>query len=206
MKKFYQLIWTIPKREFQRQKAEQKFGLLWDKLTLWSVSRFFRWLVALMGILIAYIIVFINISPLVQIGALIFFQCFILTLFFRNGKLSPVFKGKKLNFIVFVDEILLLLQRIFVLVYWICEEMDLQDIIVITAGWLIILPKLISQIMWLGYLGSTIHKRKKALMKKLRMFVLLVQGKKVQRIQKLKMNKVKVSPATPRKDIYKVSV
>jgi len=85
----------------------------------------------------------------------------------------------------------LLAQKIFILIYYICESLDLDDTIIITAGCLIVLPKLLSQAIWMVYLITVVCTRRKLYVWKFNLLLEAMKLKKKQPKEKQKRRKIR---------------
>lgn len=152
--KMLSLITFTSKTKHEIIIHEKKFGTLWEDLDMNSIGRYYYWLVALRGCLLAYLAVFLSIFPYVQIGVLILYQLLIVSLFFKRSKIRPVFNNNALNKVTLAEEVCLLMVKCLILMSMIMMN-SMKDRVLILIGWLTIIPAAVSQVLQIFYsIGS----------------------------------------------------
>ena len=157
--RMFWFISHIPATRFERVMHTKKFGTLWEDLQTGSFGRYYFWIISIRGFLLAYVVVFIDMYPLIQVGILLFFQIFVVLLFFKGFRIRHLFTDKALNFITLIEEFLLLAMKVLILVTeWLKDSAE--DSTLILIGWVIILCGVMTQVLQTGFaIGSQIRNR-----------------------------------------------
>jgi len=161
--KMYSLIQNPPSDRHQRAIYTKLYGTLWEDLNIDQLfSKYYYWLTALRGLVLAYVCVFCDMYPYIQIFVVLFYQVGVVGLFVRNLiTLRPVFAEKNLNKIMFIEEALLLIMKTFILAFLFMRDSATNNTIII-MGWMIVLPGASVQIIQIGYsIYTQIQNRKK---------------------------------------------
>jgi len=190
------LIAYLPNEKYQRIEHQRLFGTLWENLELHSIGKYYFWFGSIRNIVLAYVAVFFEFSPYVQILVLIGYQLGMVLLFFKRSVKSylgvgirRVFEDKALTIITLIQEALLLLMKLMILLFLYCEE-TATDSTLVLIGWMIILPGIFSQVVQTGFsLLNQVRNRQK-LWRKLRvLFYKMSFQKKKKKIRRIRMIK-----------------
>jgi len=166
--KMWSLIRNAPGGRYEKAMYTKLFGTLWESLYSTSVGKYYFWLGSLRNILLAYVIVFFDIFPQLQIAILVVYQGGIIGLFFEISKkklfplrLRHIFEDSALNLLTLVEEILMLIMKVMIWVA-ILKKDSASDSKMILIGWLIILPGVLTQVLQTGFsLLSQVRNRQK---------------------------------------------
>ena len=155
--KMWNIIRNVPGGRYEKAIYTKSFGTLWESLHLTSVGKYYFWFGSLRNILLAYVTVFFDVFPQLQIGTLVVYQCGMIVLFFEcsKKKLFPlkirhVFEDSALNIITLIEEILMLFMKVLIWVS-ILKKGSAPDSTMILIGWLIILPGVFTQVLQTGF-------------------------------------------------------
>jgi len=153
MARAYPLIDDIPNKQFRRVVHLAKYGSLYLGLNQKSRTRHYFWFIALRGLLLAYMVVFFEYFPTVQIGVLVAYQGFIISLFVdvKGMKLRLVFQDRVTNVLSLTTEMLLLLKKLMILGVLKITPKTLNASLLINFGWGIIGPGILIQLVQVGY-------------------------------------------------------
>ena len=186
------LIAYIPNEKYERIFHHRLFGTLWENLGLGSIGKYYFWFGAIRNIVLAYVAVFFDFVPYIQILTLIGYQLGMVLLFFKTSKnligieLRRVFEDKVLNIITLVQELLLLVMKIMILAFY-HKQGTAEDSTLILLGWMIILPGILSQVVQTGFsLLNQVRNRQKIWRKFRVLFHKLSFQKKKKRIKRVK--------------------
>ena len=156
------MFWIInhmPPTRFERALHTKKYGTLWEDLQIGSFGRYYFWFVSLRGFVLAYVAVFVDMYPSIQICVLLLCQLFVVGIFFKGFRIRHIFNDKALGIITLVEEILLLIMKVLILVTEIMKD-SADDNTLILVGWFIILCGVMTQILQTGFsIGSQIRNR-----------------------------------------------
>jgi len=183
--KMYTLIRNTPEDRHQRALYTKLYGTLWEDLNIkQKFSKYYYWMTAMRGLILAYVCVFLDLFPYIQISVLLIYQAVILAMFFKNHKgLRPVFVEPTLNRIMFIEEGLLLLMKALILIflYYLNTATNAN---LILLGWLIVLPGALIQIIQIGYSFYRQLKNRKKIWKMIKMSTNFLHNKKIKRIRR----------------------
>ena len=186
MVKMYSLIKATPSDRHGRAIYSKLYGTLWEDLNMKETfSRYYYWLTALRGLVLAYVCVFCDLNPYLQIFIVIFYQAGIFALFVKSYKsVREVFCEGLLNKIMLVEEGLLLLMKVFILVFLFVRESASNNMLVL-IGWMIILPGAANQGIQIGYSVYKQIKNRKKLYKLIQSTKNAFKNKKVKKIRRI---------------------
>ena len=186
------LIVYIPNEKYQKIAHKRFFGTLWENLVVNSIGKHYFWIGAIRNIVLAYVAVFFEFSPYLQIITLMVYQTFVVLLYFQKSAnllgigLRPIFEDKALTIITLIQDILLLIMKTMILVFLNCQG-TAKDGTLILLGWMIILPGILSQVVQTGFsLLNQVRNRQKIWRKFLVMFHKLSFQKKKKKIKRVK--------------------
>jgi len=184
--KMYSLIIHIPKDRHQRAIYTKSYGTLWEDLNITQTfSKYYYWLTAIRGLLLAFLCIFCDTFPYFQIFVIMFYQLGIVGIFVKNFKsLRPVFCEPTLNRVMLIEELLILLMKIFILLFVFARNSAPNDAVVV-IGWLIVLPGACIQGLQIGYSISQQIKYRKKFFRKIKLIFHSLKKKKTKKIRRI---------------------
>ena len=184
--KMYSLIKHTPLDRHNRAIHSKKYGTLWEDLNIsQTFSKYYYWLTAIRGFVLAYVCVFCDMSPYLQIFVVMFYQLGIVALFIKDYKsLRPVFCEPTLNKVMLIEESLLLLMKVFILAFVFIRSTASNGTLVI-LGWLIVLPGASIQGLQIGYSIFQQIKHRKKFFKMVKATFNSVKNKKIKKIRRV---------------------
>ena len=175
--KMYWIISYNPPTRFDRAMHSKSYGTLWEDLYLNSLGRYYFWIVSIRGVVLAYVAVFFDFNPYVQVGTLIVYQVIVVGLFIKGRRIRKVFHQSGLNIKTFIEEFLLLVMKIMIFLTVMFED-SASDGFLIMLGWMIIFPAIMVQILQTAYPLAMQIKNRKKLWIKIQLFYRGITGKK----------------------------
>jgi len=186
------LIAYMPSEKYKRIFHQKLFGTLWENLGSHSIGKYYFWLGAIRNIVLAYVVVFFDFAPYAQVLILIGYQLGMVLLFFKTSNnligvtIRGVFEDSWLNVITLVQELLLLVMKMMILMFY-HKQGTADDGTMILLGWMIILPGILSQVVQTGFsLLNQVRNRQKIWRKFRMLFHKLKFQKKKKRIKRVK--------------------
>jgi len=186
------LIAYIPNEKYQKIAHQRFFGTLWENLRVGSIGKYYFWFGAIRNIVLAYVAVFFDFSPYLQIITLMIYQSFMVILYFQRAEnflgigLRPIFEDKALTIITLVQDILLLIMKTMILMF-LYNQGTAKDGTLILLGWMIIVPGILSQVVQTGFsLLNQVRNRQKIWRKFRVLFHKMSFQKKKKKIRRVK--------------------
>jgi len=189
--KMVKLIRYSPAERYEKVTHNKLYGTLWADLTENSFSKYYFWFVSVRSVLLAYVCVFLDLYPFIQIFIVLFYQLALVLLFFQGWtfKIRPVFAERDLNLITMLQEAFLFFMKLVILVFAFMRK-DAKDSTLIILGWMIILPGVASQLLSIGYSVTKQLQNRKQLYQKVGMIwngILRKKKKKrIKRVQRIR--------------------
>ena len=180
--KMYSLIKHTPGDRHGRALHTKLYGTLWDDLNITQTfSKYYYWLTAIRGLVLAYVCVFCDMNTYFQIFVIMFYQLGIVAIFVKNFKsLRPVFCEPTLNRVMLIEELLILLMKVFTLAFVFVRSSASNNALVV-IGWLIVLPGACIQGLQIGYSISQQIKYRKKFFRKVKLILNNLKKKKVKK-------------------------
>jgi len=185
MIKMYSLIKETPPDRHGKALHTKLYGTLWEDLNMkQTFSRYYYWLTAMRGFVLAYVIVFCDMNPYAQIFIIMIYQAGIVAMFVKDYKsIRPVFNESVLNRIMLIQESLLLLMKVFILTFLFIRSSASNDALV-ALGWMIILPGASIQAIQIGYSVYKQIKNRRKIYKMIQSTTNVFKNKSIKKIRR----------------------
>ena len=145
LKKMHSLLMYIPLIRFDRILYSESYGTIWEGLMLTSKTKYYHWVLALRGILLAYLCVFFDIYPLIQLSFLIVFQIGLMASFIEGLRIQRLFSFKVFNVLAMIEELSILITKLMILTYLLASMYGYHNYLQV-IGWLIVGPLLFNKL------------------------------------------------------------